>query len=167
MRKELILIIFIVFLTGWLSSSIYAQYASGNAEKPLSLGFIFGGNMERISPFDHISEDSIHVYSDEIKLDIEDASWASYADTNSMDPVFDAGANGIEIKPESEEDVHVGDIISYRSNYVDGLVVHRVIDTGSDERGWYAVTKGDNNPSKDPEKVRFDMINGVLIAVIY
>jgi hypothetical protein len=84
-----------------------------------------------------------------------------------MDPVLDASANGIEIIPESEADIHVGDIVSYQSSSVEGTVIHRVVELGNDEEGWYAIMKGDNNQFADPGKVRFDQIKRVLVAVIY
>ena len=49
----------------------------------------------------------------------------------------------------------------------DGTIIHRVIDTGRDKEGTYYITKGDNNPVKDSEKVRFNQIKGLLIAIIY
>ena len=61
----------------------------------------------------------------------------------------------------------MGDIISYRSSIAGGLVVHRVIGTGVDDQGVFYIVQGDNNPVRDPEKVRFDQIHGVLIGIIY
>ena len=79
-------------------------------------------------------------------------------------PVLDKGANGIRIKPATEDDVHVGDIISFRQ---DGyLIVHRVIDKGTDEQGIYFITRGDNNNVTDG-KIRFEDIEYVTIGVIW
>jgi len=151
------------FLLGWiLSSGIYAIDS-----KDKMIPFSFAKVTDLISPSDHIKEDQIHVYEDYIVIDIKNASWSSFADTKSMDPVIDSGANGIEIKPKTTDDIKVGDIISYKAKFTDGLVVHRVIKTGFDEYGWYAIVKGDNNNIEDPEKVRFEQINGVLVAIIY
>ena len=132
-------------------------------ELPLSIS----KSEEQNSPYNHISEDDIHVYDDKILLDVKGASWSTFADTNSMDPIIDKGANGLEIKPTTYLDVHVGDIISFKSNYIQGLLVHRVSKTGFDNQGWYAITKGDNNNNEDPGKVRFNDIEGVVIGVIY
>ena len=47
------------------------------------------------------------------------------------------------------------------------MIIHRVIETGYDEQGWFAVTKGDNLKEKDPEKVRFNQIVGLVVGVLY
>jgi len=84
-----------------------------------------------------------------------------------MDPVLDEKANAIEIIPKSNNNIHVGDIISYKSDYADGTIIHRVIRIGNDEKGWYCIVKGDNNQSPDPGKIRFNQIKRVLVAIIY
>ncbi len=122
---------------------------------------------EVASPSDRITEDQIHVYNSRIIIDLENAEWASFTDTNSMDPVIDAGSNAIEIIPKVPEDIHIGDIVSYESEYADGVIIHRVIQIGNDDGGWYAVMKGDNNPEKDPGKIRFSQIRRVVVAIIY
>ncbi len=122
---------------------------------------------EKLSPSDHITKDKIHVYEDKIIINISNAIWSEFADTNSMDPLLDVTANGIEIRPKSAEQISVGDIISYKSDKLGGVVIHRVIEKGEDEKGTYFVVKGDNNPVSDPEKVRFDQVQGILVGVIY
>jgi len=57
---------------------------------------------ELISPQDRIKDSQIHIYKNKIILDIENAKYARYADTNSMDPILDKGATGIEIIPNTE-----------------------------------------------------------------
>jgi hypothetical protein len=84
-----------------------------------------------------------------------------------MDPLFDADANSFEIKPNSPEDIQIGDIISYKSEYATGLTIHRVIETGEDEQGWFSIVKGDNLTEPDPGKIRFNQIHGILVGVIY
>lgn len=123
--------------------------------------------VERISPCDHIKERQIFVTDNEVRIDIKNAEWATFTDTNSMDPVIDAGANAIEFVPESEEDICVGDIVSYESSYADGTIIHRVVEPGYDSEGWYALFKGDNLAYRDPEKVRFSQIRRVVIGIIY
>ncbi len=121
--------------------------------------------LEVSSPNDWVKESQISVYSDRIILNIKDATWASFTDTNSMDPVLDAGANALEILPKSANDINVGDIISYQSSQ--GVIIHRVIEKGSDKEGIYYIVKGDNNSAQDPGKVRFKDVKGVVVAVIY
>lgn len=127
-------------------------------ESPLS------GSDKGIAPHDWISEDKIHIYKDKIVLDIVGGSLSRYADTGSMKPIFDQGANGIRIVPSSEENIHVGDIITFERDGL--LIVHRVVEAGEDELGRYFITQGDNNTVSDG-KVRFKDIKYVTIAVVY
>tara|TARA_Y100000034_G_scaffold136768_1_gene215568 strand:- start:6924 stop:7385 length:462 start_codon:yes stop_codon:yes gene_type:complete len=151
-----------IFLLGWVSSLAYSNYSVQDLEQPYS-GFSAD---EIMSPSDHIPEEDIYVLNDRVIIKIKDPKWASFTDTNSMDPIIDINSNSIEIKPQSTKDIEPGDIISYK--YQDlGLIIHRVIKTGYDEQGWFAITKGDNNIFRDPSKVRFEQVNGVVIGVIY
>lgn len=85
--------------------------------------------------------------------------------TNSMYPLLSANTTVLEKKPESEEELYIGDIIIYE--YKDTRIIHRIIDIGFDKQGWYATTKGDNNPKPDPDPVRFEQVRGVLVGIIY
>ena len=81
-----------------------------------------------------------------------------------MKPTLDEHSNGIRIVPKSENEIHIGDIITFEE---DGdLIVHRVIDIGEDSNGKYFITKGDNNPVADG-KIRFKDIKYITIGVIW
>ncbi len=163
-KRALFLAFLCVFIAGWLSSTTYSNISGLQFETPFSFKFV-APEME--SPYNHIKEDQIHVYSDRIEIDLQDAMWARFTNTNSMDPIFDSEANTIEIKPEKKSDIHIGDVISYSPRGSDSLIVHRVVQISVDGDGWYAIVKGDNIANPDPDKVRFEQINGVLVAIIY
>src|SRR3989344_4990645 len=118
------LIITGVFLLGWLANSLTADMGQINTESPLSNGLFVPKDVE--SPSNHIERSQIHVYNDKIVLDIPNARWAEFTNTNSMDPILDIEANSIEITPKTSREVKVGDIIAYQPANFDGLVVHRV-----------------------------------------
>jgi hypothetical protein len=121
-------------------------------------------SLSGVAPSDWVSEDDIIVLEDRIILRVANATLSDYASTGSMLPLFDVGANGIRVVPESEEDVGVGDIVSFR---VGGrLVVHRVVEKGVDDDGVYFVTRGDNGLIDDG-KIRFDEIEFVTVGVIW
>jgi len=123
---------------------------------------------ERPSPQDRINRNDIHIYQDRVVIDIQNAQISSYAGTGSMDPVIDKEANGIEIIPKSPDEIWIGDIVSYKPKTDNNtIIVHRIINTAYDKEGWYATFKGDNNKKKDPEKVRFEQIQDITIAIIY
>lgn len=120
---------------------------------------------EQISPGDHIHEEQIKVFEDVVILDLKEVRWTSFTDTNSMDPLLDETAHGLELHPEDSSLLQIGDIISY--TYHDQVVIHRIVEIGYDRDGWYAITKGDNNAASDPHKVRFSQIKGVLVGILY
>jgi hypothetical protein len=165
----------IFFFIGWIFGNITTARAITIPEEPKEMPSspwttMFGimqSAKERISPYDRISENQIHVYNDRIVIDLQNAEWASFTDTNSMDPVIDKGANAIQIVPHSPDDIHLGDIVSYKSSLVSGTIIHRVVKIGQDSEGWYAILKGDNLSQEDPEKVRFDQVQRVVVAIIY
>jgi len=173
MRK--ILFILVVFVLGFSVGNLLhddnrapiilgVENAAKGAES--FVGALVGENSpERASPGDRVAESQIHVYQDRVILDVQDAQWSTFTDTNSMDPVLDAGANAIQVVPVSSDEISVGDIISYE--YDGGIIIHRVVELGNDEAGWYAIAKGDNNLYKDPSRVRFHQIKRVVIAIVF
>ncbi|MBN1377139.1 hypothetical protein JW949_02260 [Candidatus Woesearchaeota archaeon] len=165
-----IMILSIFFVLGMLINQVYADV---NIEQMPDQGNnysimerIYSGPVERASPSDTIKPEQILVYNDRVVIDIQDAFWAVFTDTNSMDPVIDVEANAIEIKPKFPEDVITGDIVAYTSNYGEGVFIHRVIEKGEDSNGYYFIVKGDN-VERSTEKIRFDDIVGKVVAIIY
>jgi len=159
LRKSIVLLILIIFfLFGWYSNHKYTR----------TFGELKGiGYGEKDSPANRISDDQILVYNSMVILNISGVEWAKYTDTKSMDPLLDDTVNGLEVRPESEEDIVVGDVIVYQPKWTQGLLAHRVISKGQDEQGTYYTVKGDNSKDADPEKVRFNQIQGVLVGVLY
>jgi hypothetical protein len=178
LNKKILILLAIVFITGWLCNIAYSQLlvqmstgvsatVEGTQSRNNFLANFFEESRERQSPYDRVKEEDISVYPDKIVINLKDAQWATFTDTNSMDPVIDIGTNAIEIVPQSESEIHVGDIISYRSDYADGNIIHRVVDIDEDGEGWYCTARGDNNDFDDPGKIRFDQIDRVPVALIY
>jgi hypothetical protein len=124
-------------------------------------------NEEQPSPGDWVKEEQILVEGDKVTITVEGAQWSRFTDTNSMDPVIDEHANAIQIIPKDQSQIHVGDIVSYVSDYADGTIIHRVVEIGYDDGGWYCLMKGDNNKANDPGKIRFSQVKRVTIAIIY
>jgi hypothetical protein len=130
------------------------------------IGSAQSSSFAAIAPNDWVREGNIEIYSDRVVIYVDNASISRYEDSNSMVPVLDSGVNGIRIVPEPE-DIHIGDIVSYEAGWIDGLIVHRVVYIGEDEEGRYYILKGDNNIREDPEKVRFEQIRYITIALVY
>jgi signal peptidase I len=105
------------------------------------------------------------INEDYIIISVYGAVLAKFTETGSMLPTITGTANAIEIIPGSDSEIQLGDIISYNLN--NETIIHRVIEISSDSEGWYAVTKGDNIPMADLEKVRFEQIERVVVGIIY
>jgi len=124
------------------------------------------GNKSLASPKDRISYKQIHVYDDEVVLDIKNVSWAVYLDSKSMLPLISHTANGLYLTPTHPTDIQIGDIVSYDDGS-DVNVGHRVINILYEDDELLYITKGDNNPYVDPKPVSFEQIDRVLIGIIY
>jgi len=152
----------LVFLLGFLSCAVlFYGLSYSNLEVPFATGLV-SLNVE--APSDWVSEEDIIIFEDHIELNIANATLSSYAPTGSMKPLFDAGANGIRVRPSGEDDISVGDIISFQQNGM--MIVHRVVEIGEDIDGIYFITQGDNNIISDG-KVRFKDVKWVTVGVIW
>ena len=164
----------LVFMMGFMTSNIYADMST-QTENPSSTtssvnmpSTVLDNRTDEVpSPSAWVTENQIGVYSQRVILDIADPQWASFTDTHSMEPVISSRSYAIEVVPESADSINVGDIVSYQSKYADGTIIHRVIEKDTDVDGIYFILKGDNNPTKDPGKIRFDQIKRVVVAIIY
>ncbi len=159
---ESILKIGIVFLFGFLSANLLSYCLVYGLENPFSNGFNFSGTDK--APHDFIKENQIEILDDKVIIHLNDASISRYAATGSMKPTLDENSNGIRIIPTSEEEIEIGDIITFKQG--NDLIVHRVIDKGTDNNGVYFITKGDNNTISDG-KVRFKDIKYVTVVIIF
>ena len=154
----------LAFLLGFFSCAfLFYGFSYSNLEVPFGTGLV-SLNKDVVAPSDWVSEDDIIIFDDMVILRVSNTTLSNYADSGSMKPVFDKGANGIRIVPRSEDDIKVGDIISYRFENI--LVVHRVVERGIDSEGTYFIVQGDNNILGDG-KIRFEDIEYVTIGVIW
>ena len=154
------LVVLAIFLVGFFTSALLGLSLSQNLEHP----FASFSSSEAKAPSDFVSEKNIEVYSDRVVIRLDNASLSEYASTGSMKPLFDKGANGIRVAPKSEDEINVGDIITFSRD--DSLIVHRVVEKGQDSEGIYFITKGDNN-SLDDGKVRFSDIKYLTVGILY
>lgn len=161
----------VLFWAVWVLSIILLGLFSyflinSSVENPLSTFSTFGSSFfEKPSPGNWVKENQIVIYPDRVVIFVSNATLSRYANTNSMLPFFDDTANGIEIKPSSPQDIHIGDVIAYESG--GSLIVHRVVKIGTDEQGWFCIAKGDNSPVQDEGRIRFKDIEYVTIMIIY
>jgi len=152
----------LVFFVGFLSCVfLFYMFSSSNLEIPFATGLV---SFDASSPSDWVMEEDIIVFDDYIILRIANATLSNYADSGSMKPLLDIGANGIRVVPINSNQIGVGDIVSFRFGGI--LIVHRVVERGIDDRGVYFITQGDNNVFSD-DKIRFEDIEYVTVGVIW
>jgi len=162
--KEYIPIVTILILSGIIIGQNIAFMTDGfgfirNVEQPYNLTKHYIG-----TPYPRVTEDMISV--SKIKACIDgNYEWASFTDTGSMFPTFDYGHFVIQKTVDEDTKLYVGDIVTYKLE--DNMIIHRVIKIKNDSRGLYYTVKGDNIKQPDPFKVRHDMIERVVVAVIY
>jgi signal peptidase I len=118
-------------------------------------------------PQSRVSSNDIVLNTSAAQIQIENAKWVTVAGTRSMEPVLMEGAQVLERVPHTPSELYVGDIITFQSYDKNLPIIHRVVDIGSDQYGWYAQTKGDNSKNIDSELVRFSQVTGVVVAIIY
>lgn len=164
MRVVIFLLFLLAFCSGY-GAAVFMTSSDADVEQASAVSSVVLGPREVSGPKDRIDESQVHVFPDQIVIDLAGAQWSRFTDTNSMDPVLDAGHNALQIEPSVPEEIEVGDIISFDTEY--GVVIHRVIETGIDGEGWYAVTRGDNAPFSDPFKVRFSQVKRVVVGILY
>jgi hypothetical protein len=160
-KTNSILIMLVIFL---LISVLFVYAYIHRAEIPIEITV---KQPEVKAPFNHVKEEQIKVYSDRVELLVDEPKWARFAGTKSMIPVLDEDTNAIQIVPDSPDDIHVGDIAVYNSNYIEQPVIHRVIEISNDENGWYAILKGDSNLMPDPGRIRFGQVTRLTIGILY
>ena len=157
------IIIFINFIFIFQAYFVYARFGG-----PLAVDVFFtSGGTERFSPSDWIKNENIYVAPERVTVELNSSVLTYFANTNSMDPVLDEFSNGLEIKPKKPEDIHIGDIVAYFSYYNRQFIVHRIVKTGYDGEGWYAIARGDNQLYNDPGKIRWEQIEGVTVVLLY
>ena len=127
-NKGLIFALVALFLVGWIANDVFDFLTNVEKERPFS----FNSN-EVKSPGDWIQEDQIKIRDRAIILMIKNATWSTFTDTNSMDPVFDSASHAIKLVPKDDSELEIGDIISYKTEV--GIVIHRIIDIGKDSEG--------------------------------
>lgn len=162
MNLEKVLKICIIFFIGFFSANVLSYFLVYGVENPLTNGLNFSDLKK--APHNSIDENQIEIKEDEVVIHVNGASLSRYAETGSMKPTFDENSNGIRIVPKTENDIEVGDIIAYSRG--ENLIVHRVIEKGTDSNGVYFIPKGDNNSISDG-KVRFKDIKYLTIGVIF
>lgn len=127
-------------------------------------GFFIFPDKKVFSPGDFIKEENIYADNEKVIIYLEKPILSRYNNSGSMLPTLNEFSNGVSFKPNSLDEVNVGDVVSFEQ---DGIsIIHRVVEKNVDEKGVYFITRGDNN-NVDDEKIRYEDIDSVIVAIIY
>ena len=88
--------------------------------------------------------------------------------SGSMEPIIKI-RDAIIIKRVEDSDIKVGDVITYKSadpSFYGIMITHRVIELVEEDGVTKYMTKGDNNPTRDPRLVTKDQIYGEVVMRI-
>jgi len=122
-------------------------------------------NITLAGPQKRVDISDVVISEDAAMINIEELTPGIIAPSGSMFPLLQKDTIVLEKAPEDFNELLPGDIIIF--TYKDTRIIHRIVSVGWDEEGWYANTKGDNNPLADPFKVRFADVKGVVVGIIY
>jgi signal peptidase I len=158
----------IMYVFGILTVLAFTQIPGANAQNPItSIPLLNSEPSNTITPSNYFNQDQVLVYKDRVVLNAENIKWAKFTDTKSMLPVINKDSYALQIEPNCPSEIEIGDIVSYRSDYANGIIIHRVVHKDTDELGDYFVLKGDNNPTNDPGRIRCPQIDRKVVAIIY
>lgn len=88
------------------------------------------------------------------------------ADTNSMDPMIDAGMFLIWEPIADVRDLQVGDVILWQAPGRPARICHRITSIYYALNEFYCYTKGDTCAYTDPYRIQKEWITGVLRGVL-
>lgn len=115
-------------------------------------------------PANMLNPEDVWFTPEAVTINVSNAFGSQFLGTGSMEPIINKHSFGIQV---TDKKPSLGDIIAFKSNFSDVIVVHRVIALGQDVEGWFAITKGDNNRMPDPGKRRLEDIVGVTVGILY
>jgi hypothetical protein len=117
-------------------------------------------------PSDHLFFDEMLLYNSKLVINRTNLTYARVKATGSMRPTVSDDSIIIGLDDFTEEDLRVGDIISFTTPK-GGRVLHRIVTTKTVNETLFYITKGDNVDRRDSYKTTFDDINYVAVGIIY
>ncbi len=83
----------------------------------------------------------------------------------SMNPLVGESSVVLYQLQTASTGIEVGQIILFENEL--GIIMHQVVEIGQDDLGWYAITRGYNNPANDSIKVREGNLKGIALGVMW
>ncbi len=106
--------------------------------------------------------EAIKVYPGEVKIEYAGLKYAK-VNSDSMAPWLTHDSVVFEKVPESANEIHVGDVISFYEQSVDQTVLHMVVEIVESDAIYYK-TKGIANAEVDDWLVPFSNVKGIMVG---
>lgn len=130
---------------------------------PLSAGTRLATTDATVESTQRIPFDAYKVYPDNLQINYPGLKYAKVS-SDSMAPLITHDSVVFEKAPESPDDIHIGDVISFYEPSVDGIVLHMVIDIVQSDTTTHYQTKGVANAEADPWLVPYSNVKGIMVG---
>ncbi len=146
------LTLILVFSLGILSYPVFEEFdfETAGINYPTGASTVVA---EKDSPGDWTNERDFTITEDGLLYKNKDIFLAKFAPTKSMDPTFDEGTIGIQLKitdNKIKEKIKKGDIIVYKDPLSGEKIVHRVLEKVANNDGETCFLTGGDNAVRDP-----------------
>ncbi len=130
---------------------------------PLSAGTRLATTDATVESTQRIPFDSYKVYPDSVQIDYPGLKYAKVS-SDSMAPLITHDSVVFEKAPESPDDIHKGDVISFYEPSIDGTVLHMVASVIEQDGKTYYQTKGVANSDTDPWLIPYENVKGIMVG---
>ena len=120
---------------------------------------------EQVESVSQIPFESIKVYPSDVRINYPGLRYARVK-SNSMAPLITDTSTVLERAPSSQDDIHVGDVISFYEPSVDDVVLHLVTRIEKTQGKNTYRTKGLANENEDAWLVPYDNVKGILVGIV-
>ncbi len=108
--------------------------------------------------------EAIKVYPDEVKIEYPGLQYAKVK-SDSMAPLLTHNSIVFEKVPASENEIALGDIISFYEPSINSIVIHVVVGMITEDGKTYYQTKGIANEEIDEWLVPYENVKGIMVGM--
>ena len=106
---------------------------------------------------------SIKVYPDEVRIEYPGLKYAK-VNSDSMAPWMTHDSVVFEKVPDSPDEIHIGDAISFFNPVENKVILHAVVDIVEIDGKIFYETKGIANPEADDALVPYENVKGIVVG---
>ncbi|VVB81893.1 Uncharacterised protein [uncultured archaeon] len=153
-------IIFIFFALGFMLASAGFLLLDNSVTAGSRLAY----SPTQVQSTQRIPFEAIKVYPDEVKIQYPGLQYAKVK-SDSMAPLLTHDSTVFEKVPASEDEIALGDIISFYEPSINSIVLHMVVGITETNGKTYFQTKGIANEEIDNWLVPFENVKGIMVGM--